>query len=72
MMFLSIIGPFKILTFSVIYFLQLGFAIYLVSKYENGWKFFLWLAILIFLPVIGTFSYFTKSLNKVNFKKTSV
>lgn len=72
MMFLSIIGPFKILTFSLIYLLQLGFAIYLVGKYENNWKFFLWLVILIFLPFIGTFSYFMKSLNKINFKKASI
>ena len=71
MVFLSVIGPFTILTFGFIYLLQLGFAIYLVGKYENSWKYFLWLAILIFLPVIGTFSYFMKSLNKINFNRVS-
>lgn len=66
---LGIIGPFKIITFSIIFIIQFAFALYLIGKYEKGINYFLWLLVIILLPFIGSFAYFMKSLNKIKFSK---
>jgi|GEM_PF-2083663 len=66
---LGIIGPYKIIAFSIIFIIQFGFALYLIGKFEKGLNYFLWLLVLILLPFIGTFAYFMKSLNKIKFNK---
>lgn len=66
---LGIIGPYHIIAYSIIYLIQLGFAFYLIGKFERSWNYFIWLLVIIFIPFLGTLAYFVKSLNKINFSK---
>jgi len=63
--FLGIIGPITIITFGIVFLIQFVFALFLISKYEKSWNYFIWLLVIIFLPIIGSLAYFMKSLNKV-------
>lgn len=71
MIILNTIGPIKIISFLIIYILQLAFALYLVGKYEKGVTYFIWVFLILFIPFIGNLTYFIKSLNKLDLKKVN-
>lgn len=56
------IGPFEIITTLAIVISLFFSSLFLISKYEKGKTYFIWLLLIIFLPIIGSLCYLIKHL----------
>jgi uncharacterized membrane protein len=56
------IGPFEIITTLAIVISLFFSSLFLISKYERGKTYFIWLLLIIFLPILGSLSYLIKHL----------
>lgn len=54
------IGPFEIIAGLTVILILFLIALFLVGKYERGLIYFIWLFVLILLPVIGPIAYLLK------------
>lgn len=55
-----IIGPYHILGIAGSFLLLLLISLYLIGKQEKGLIYFLWLLVIVFMPVIGPLAYLLK------------
>jgi hypothetical protein len=59
------IGPFEIITTLTIILSLFFSSLFLVSKYEKGNTYFIWLLLIIFLPILGSLCYLVKHLTNL-------
>ncbi len=59
-----LIGPYHIITFVSVLLLLLLTSLYFIGKHEKGLIYFLWLIVIVFLPVIGPVAYLLKHLSR--------
>jgi uncharacterized membrane protein len=55
-----LIGPYQIIAIVSVILLLFFTALFLIGKHEKGLIYFIWLIVLIFLPVIGPIAYLLK------------
>lgn len=52
-----LITPLEIVIFTALTVVLYAISLFLMSKHVKGWRFFVWLLIIIFMPIIGSVSY---------------
>ena len=64
------IGPFEIITTLTVVLSLFFSSLFLVSKNEKGKTYFIWLLLIIFLPILGSLCYLIKHLTNLPSNKT--
>ncbi|UMB60414.1 hypothetical protein MHL31_15185 [Lutibacter sp. A80] len=59
---LLMIGPFEIIAVLAVIVSLFFSSLYLVSRHEKGRNYFIWLLLIIFLPILGSVCYLVKHL----------
>lgn len=67
---LLIIGPFEIIAVLAVIVSLFFSSLYLVSRHEKGRNYFIWLFLIIFLPILGSICYWVKLLANLPNKKS--
>lgn len=57
---LLVIRPYEIVTFISLIVLLFLLSLFLIAKHEKGSNYFIWLLIIVFIPVIGSVAYVIK------------